>query len=116
MKIYTQGDYTVDNTPWGSLTWYASKAMGNAEEITTGKCVIKPGFSNPVHIHPNCEEVLHVLRGDIIHTLGGESAAMKEGDTIAIPAGVPHNATNTGAGDAVLGIAYSAGERITVNE
>ena len=116
MKIYTKIDYPTENTPWGSLTWYASKALGNTDGITVGKCVIKPGCSNPVHIHPNCEEVLHVLHGDIIHSLGAESAAMKEGDTIAIPAGVPHNAVNTGASDAVLGIAYSTGERKTLYE
>ena len=109
-------DYEVDERPWGKLVWYVSATVGNARELTVGRCVIKPGQENPRHQHPNCEEVLHVLDGRIAHTLGGSTVEMTNGDTIRIPAGVLHNARNLGDGDALLMISFSSGDRQTVGE
>ena len=37
---------------------------------------MKPGGSNPAHRHPNCEEVLHVLEGDVEHYVEGIAFAL----------------------------------------
>ena len=79
--------------------------------MTTGLAVILPGKSNPLHFHPNCDEVLHVIQGRIIHTMDGESAEMKAGDTVSIPVGTLHNATNVGNEVALLSIAFSSAYR-----
>jgi mannose-6-phosphate isomerase-like protein (cupin superfamily) len=65
-------DVAVEEHPWGHLTWMVSGQLGNSEELTVGTCHISPGQHNPRHHHPNCDEVLHVLRGRIVHTLGDE--------------------------------------------
>jgi quercetin dioxygenase-like cupin family protein len=101
---------------WGSLTWYVSKALGSSETLTVGRCVLKPGQANPRHYHPNCDEVLHVLQGRILHTMHDQEAPMSEGDTISIPLGVPHNARNIGETDAILLICFSSAERETIGE
>ena len=46
---------------WGNLHWLASKGIGNADGVTVGRVVIKPGQSNPRHSHSTCEEVLYLL-------------------------------------------------------
>ena len=102
---------------WGGLTWFANRKLGNSEEMTIGKCVIKTGKSNPKHTHPNCSEVLVVMKGKIEHMIGkDESALMQEGDAISIPAGVSHYAVNTGNEEAVLYIAFSSADRQTKGE
>jgi quercetin dioxygenase-like cupin family protein len=109
-------DNKVDVTPWGSLTWYVSAAQGNSEVLTVGCCRIKPGRANPRHHHPNCEEVLYVLQGNIMHTLGDGEVEMQEGDTISVPSSMVHNARNIGDTEAVLQICFSSAERKTVGE
>ena len=116
MNILKQDQYIVDETPWGCLTWYASKALNNSEGLTLGKCVIKVGEANPRHVHPNCEEILQVLKGRISHTYENAERVMEVGETISIPAGIPHNAKNIGDVEAELLIVFSSAERETIGE
>lgn len=97
---------------WGALTWLASAALGNSSDMTVGRCLIKPGQENPPHSHPNCSEVLTLLQGRIAHTVeGGREVEMAPGDTITIPATLPHHARNIGPDDAVMIIAFSSAYR-----
>ena len=84
--------------------------------MTVGEAVIKPGQQNPRHYHPNCDEVLHVVRGRILHTMGSRQAEMSTGDTVSIPTGVHHNARNIGTEDAVLAISFSSAHREVIGE
>ena len=97
--------------PWGSLTWLASKQIGNAAGLTLGRVVIKRGSSNPRHAHDSCEEALYLLSGELDHTVGAESIRLSAGDTLVVPAGVFHNARSVGGVDADMIVAYSSGTR-----
>ncbi len=102
---------------WGELTWYANGALGNSEGLTVGRCVLKPGRSNPRHYHPNCTEVLTVLKGRIRHTgPGGNAVELSEGDTVTVPPNIWHNAENTGDSEAVLSIVFNSPDRQTIGE
>ena len=102
---------------WGKLFWYASGKLGNSAHMTVGRCVISPGGENPGHHHPDCEEVLHVLSGRILHyAQGSEPFEMGPGDTITLPADLSHYAKNVGEEDAVLMIAFSSPDRRVVGE
>lgn len=109
-------DNKIVNFPWGQLTWYASGELGNSDTLTIGQAIIRPDQQNPRHYHPNCDEVLHVLKGRILHSMGDKVVEMNEGDTVSIPTGVHHNARNIGAEDAVLAISFSSADRKVVNE
>jgi len=102
--------------PWGHLTWYVSHELNNSDTMTVGEAVIKPGQENPRHLHPNCDEVLHVVKGHILQTMGDRSVEMNEGDTVSIPAGIYHNAKNIGTEDAVLAISFSSATRQVIGE
>lgn len=102
---------------WGALTWYANRELGNSEEVTVGRCLLRPGQSNPRHYHPNCSEILVVIQGTILHTMdGGGQGEMKAGDTVTIAPNVWHQATNTGAEDALLFIVFTSADRETIGE
>jgi len=114
--VVRAADNKVIEYPWGHLTWYVSRELKNSDTMTTGEAVIKPGEANPRHFHPNCDEVLHVLKGSILHTMGDRSAEMQEGDTVSIPAGIRHNAKNIGTENAVLSISFSSADRQVIGE
>jgi quercetin dioxygenase-like cupin family protein len=96
---------------WGSLTWLADQQIGNAQNLTLGHVIIKPGASNPRHCHPNCEEVLYLLSGRLEHSVGEEKIPASAGDVFTVGPGIYHHATNTGSEDAHMIVAYSAGNR-----
>lgn len=109
-------DVRVDPQTWGRLEWMVSGDIGNSDKLTVGKCYIKPHDQNPPHFHPNCDEVLHVLRGTIRHRLGDEYIEMGPGDTISIPQGMMHNAENLGDSEAEFVIIFSTATREVVGE
>lgn len=112
--ITKPADYKTISMECGDLTWFVSGELGNSAAMTVGRSIIRPGEANPRHYHPNCEEVLHVLQGRILHTIDDREVELHEGETISIPPNVVHNARNIGATDAVLFICFSSADRETV--
>ena len=99
---------------WGTLKWLCSSTLLPGAEQTVGLCQINPGQRNPLHYHPNCEEVLYMLSGTGKHSLDGEVVEVRPGSTIRIPAGVKHNLENTGASEISCLISFSSGNRETI--
>jgi len=48
--------------------------------------------SNPLHVHPNSAEYLHVLEGSCEHRIGDRRVTVKAGDTLRIAQSVKHQA------------------------
>jgi mannose-6-phosphate isomerase-like protein (cupin superfamily) len=110
---------TADELPdevfeWGTLKWLCNDRLSPGAAQTVGICHILPGKSNPVHYHPNCEEVLYLFAGEGQHSIDGQMVQMSAGSTIRIPAGVKHNLTNTGTSALSCWISFSSGTRETV--
>jgi quercetin dioxygenase-like cupin family protein len=109
--LRTKDQHVIERWPWGRLEWYVSAEIGNSNSMTIGKCVLAPGQANGRHRHPNCDEVLTVLRGDIVHSWDEQEFPMHAGDVVSIPSGVAHNARNVGDAEAELAIAFSSAHR-----
>lgn len=114
--VHRAADYKAIEYPWGRLTWYASRELKNSDSMTVGQAVIGPGLENPRHFHPNCDEILHVVKGRILHTMDERQVEMHAGDIVSIPMGVKHNAKNIGTEDAVLAISFSSADRQVIGE
>jgi mannose-6-phosphate isomerase-like protein (cupin superfamily) len=100
--------------PWGNLKWICNGKLSPGAAQTIGLSEIPPGMTNPVHFHPNCEEVLYVLSGQCRHTVDGKAVDLKAGMLIRIPAKVKHNLTNTGNAPLRCLMSFSSGDRQTV--
>lgn len=109
--VLKNGQTVTETFNWGHLRWFTGGQIGNSQTTAFGECLLKPGCENPRHFHPNCEEILQVVKGKIEHSLGDEVFVMEAGDTIVIPANVVHNARNTGPDEARLLIIFSTPER-----
>jgi mannose-6-phosphate isomerase-like protein (cupin superfamily) len=112
--VVQEKDLAVETFDWGTLQWLCSDALSPGAKLTLGLCHIRPGQKNPVHYHPNCEEVLCLLHGSGEHSFDGETIHLTAGSTIRIPSGMRHNLHNTGADPLICLIAFSSGQRETV--
>ena len=81
---------------------------------TLGICHLFAGKSNPLHYHPNCEEILFVQQGNGKHLLDHEWVAVRPGSVVRIPANMKHKLVNEGADTMITFIAFSSGDRQTV--
>lgn len=98
---------------WGRLNWLIGKQNMPEAEQTFGVVVIHPGERNPLHSHPNCEELLYVISGECEHRLGDDIVRLEPGSVIRIPRGVPHWAKCTSPEPLVAVISFSSGDRRT---
>jgi quercetin dioxygenase-like cupin family protein len=98
------------DAPWGRIRWLANDELAGVG-ATVGYVEIEAGASNPLHLHPNCSEILVLLEGALTHRVGEKSVDLVADDVVVIPAGVPHQATNVGSTTARMLVAYDAGVR-----
>ncbi len=110
-QVRTLNEMETQPFPWGSITWLVSGRIGNSETMTFGRVLIRAGHGNPAHTHNGCDEVLHLLQGELEHTADDRLFHLKPGDTITLPAGTRHSARSVGRQDAVMAVAYSSPER-----
>ena len=113
-KVTDAAQLPVEQSAWGTLQWVCNEKLMPGAAQTVGLATILPGKHNPVHYHPNCEEVLHVLSGQGLHSYDGRTIPMKAGMTIRIPAKVKHNLVNTGTETLRTLVSFSSGDRQTV--
>lgn len=117
IQVLPQSKAQRQEFSWGNLTWFANRALGNSDDMTVGRCILKPGHTNGRHYHPNCSETLVVIEGRIKHIVTGDrETELSEGDTVVVPPNVRHSATNICQTEAVLFIAFSSADRQTVRE
>ena len=91
--------------PFGVIEW----ATGS--ELAVAMATFDDGGDNAEHTHPNCEEVVYVIEGEVEHTLGDQTTVLRAGDMIIVPRHVPHRIINrTGAACRML-ILFSDAER-----
>lgn len=109
--VTTDAEQDRQSFDWGEIVWLDSGELTGTDSLTVGKVTIDAGERNAEHYHPNCDESLYLLSGELEHTIGDEAATLTAGDLIHIPEGERHRATNTGSEDAVAVIAYDTGTR-----
>lgn len=71
--------------------WLASEALTKSE-ITVGPVITHSGMANLRYAHDTCDETLHLLKGELTHTIGDQGVEMAAGDTLVVLPSVMHNA------------------------
>jgi quercetin dioxygenase-like cupin family protein len=79
---------------WGVQQWFSDPITTGAEELVVVAVEIIPGFGHDFHRHPNQEESIFVLEGEIEQWLETENKILKEGDSAFIPKGMVHASFN----------------------
>ncbi len=97
--------------PWGWIRWMMNSEMDPGAAQTFGIVQINAGQRNPLHKHPNCEELLYVLSGSFENVMDGKTVVMHAGDIVRIPANTPHQGINNTKEPMRAVISYSSGRR-----
>lgn len=82
---------------------YTPEKMGKttlfeSPRVLVGLNAFEPGQSHALHAHAGMDKVYSVLEGEGVFLLDGRELAMRAGDLLVAPEGVPHGVKNTGAG------------------
>ena len=85
------------NLDWGIQQWFSDPKTTGAEELVVISVEIFPGFGHNFHRHPNQEESIFVLEGEIEQWLETENKILKKGDSAFIPKGMVHASFNVSA-------------------
>ena len=96
---------------WGWIRWLMNSKLDPKAAMTFGIVHVNAGQTNPLHVHPNCEEQLYVLSGSCEHRIGKQTVVLKAGDVIRIPRGVSHMARTFDKEPMRAVIVYDTGER-----
>ena len=109
---------SVDEVEPERFEWGARKFLVNAATVRDAKMTlavvwIAPGKEEPLHSHPNCEQLVHVLDGECEFELGDTLYHLDAGDTVRIPAGVTHQALNSGWEPVRLLATFNVGAVVT---
>ncbi len=101
----------LEQFAWGSMCWLSSTSTTGAKATSVARLVIDPGKKTESHLHPDCEEVLLLVRGQIEHEVDGTKVPHDLGTCVVIPTGVAHHSTNPGSQSAELIVVYGSGSR-----
>jgi oxalate decarboxylase/phosphoglucose isomerase-like protein (cupin superfamily) len=113
--LLTQTDrLPIQTFDWGTLQWLCNREILAGATQTVGICHLYPGRCNPLHYHPNCEEILHVQQGNGKHLLDEQWVSVQPGSVVRIPLGMKHQLVNEGAVALITSIVFSSGDRQTV--
>ena len=98
--LASRGSGQLAEFSWGAIEWLFNGELAPGAEQTLGFVEIAAGQKNPLHAHPNCEELLYLIEGELDHSSGGRrSIGCSRGQAIRVQAGAQHDARNVGAYD-----------------
>lgn len=87
---------------WGTLGWVSRPATTSASELVVIEVLLTPGHGHNFHKHPDQEEVIYVLEGEVEQWLESEKRLLGRGDSLFIPKDVVHASFNVSAQPARL--------------
>ena len=83
--------HSWDDLPPEQLNPLLTRQFISGEQCMLARVVLKKGCSVPEHSHPN-EQLAFILEGALEFHIGGETTVVRAGETLVIPAHLPHSA------------------------
>jgi quercetin dioxygenase-like cupin family protein len=87
---------------WGGLGWISRPATTSAEELVVIEVNLAPGGGHNFHKHPDQEEVIYVIEGQVEQWLEQEKRLLGPGDSVFIQPNIVHASFNTSTQPAKL--------------
>jgi quercetin dioxygenase-like cupin family protein len=87
---------------WGEMGWISHPPNTQAKYLTVIEVKLDPGGGHNFHKHPDQEEVISVVAGEIEQWLETKKTTLKPGDSIFIPPDVVHASFNVSSQPAKL--------------
>ena len=101
-KFVIRKEVSPEVLDWGELRWLSNPPTTGARQLTVIDVSLAPGKGHDFHKHPDQEEVLLIIAGEVEQWLDREKRLLGPGDSVFIPAGMVHASFNAGSGEAKL--------------
>jgi quercetin dioxygenase-like cupin family protein len=101
-KFTVRSEVTPEVLDWGQLRWLSNPPATGARTLTVIDVTLSPGKGHAFHKHPDQEEVILVVAGQVEQWLDRDKRLLGPGDSVFIPAGVVHASYNVGDTQAKL--------------
>ena len=85
---------------WGRLRWLCNPPSTGAAQLTVIDVTLLPGKGHDFHKHPDQEEVILCIAGQVEQWVDREKRILSPGDSAFIPADVVHASFNAGTSEA----------------
>jgi len=92
----TRATLVRDDLDWGSMGWLSRPSSTGAGQLTAIEVTLIPGGGHNFHKHPEQEEVIYVVEGNIEQWLEQDRRQLGPGEAVFIPADLVHASFNTG--------------------
>ena len=96
MKTFTDSSEAQhEQVPWGTLAWFSNPDSTGTENLVVVEVRFDPDSGHNFHKHPDQEEVIYVLEGEIEQWAGTEKRTLRAGDSAFIGKDQVHASFNT---------------------
>jgi quercetin dioxygenase-like cupin family protein len=99
-KFMIRANVAPEVLDWGQLRWLSNPTATGAGQLTVIDVTLTPGKGHNFHKHPDQEEVLLIVAGQVEQWIDSEKRILGPGDSAFVPAGVVHASFNAGEGEA----------------
>ena len=99
-KFTIRSEVEPERLDWGQLRWLSNPPTTGAGQLTVIDVALVPGKGHNFHKHPDQEELLLIIAGEVEQWIGEEKRILKAGDSAFVPADVVHASFNAGSGEA----------------
>src|SRR5688572_7999135 len=96
-RFVSASETEIEQLPGQLNGWYFKDGLGDAENLVLVRGRLDQGSGHPFHTHPEMDEIIYVLAGEMTQWLEKESRILRAGDTLYIPRGVIHGCRNESA-------------------
>jgi len=96
-KFVIASDTRLEVLDWGKLGWLSNPPNTGAEQLTVIDVNLDPGKGHDFHKHPDQEEVILVIAGEVEQWIDRQKRLLRPGDSAFIPADVVHASFNVSA-------------------
>ena len=83
-----------EQVPWGTLAWFSSPDSTGTTNLVVVEVRFDPDSGHNFHRHPNQEEVIYVVEGEIEQWVGTEKRTLAAGDSAFIGKNEVHASFN----------------------
>jgi quercetin dioxygenase-like cupin family protein len=101
-KFISSTEVKREELEWGSLAWFSSPAASSSKDLVVLEVTLRPAGGHNFHRHPNQEELIYVIEGEIEQWIDQEKRVLRPGDSAFIGADVVHASFNVSDRNAKL--------------
>jgi len=101
--MFVPADNAVrEQLDWGSLAWCSRPETTGAKDLVVIEVTLAPGGGHAFHKHPEQEEVIYVIEGEVEQWCDREKRALKPGDCVFLDGNTVHASFNRSSRDCKL--------------